>query len=925
MIKEKYYWLNEDSVKFLEQGYLRQGQSPINRIEEIAATAEKILGVKGFAAKFTDYMSRGFYSLSTPVWMNFGNERGNPISCFNSHISDSIEAFLTKQAEVGMMTKVGGGTSGYFGDVRPRGSEISTGGAAEGAVRCMELFDNVAKIISQGSARRGSFAAYLPIDHGDFDEFMKIRSEGHSIQEMSIGVTIPDGWMQSMVDGDKDKRRRWGSVIKKRSETGYPYVFFTDNANNQAPQVYKDKGYKINASNLCVIGDQRVVSSLGLLTAKELYEIGEDIQLFDNDKIINSSPMKLIEKDAHVFKITLENGMSHTVTSYHKIAVFDRIIQKSGNPQEVLIKNVACEDLKIGDSVAIQTNKGMFGDNNMPKEAFLLGLYQADGTQHKDLIMLDLWENDFDLLEEVQSYHDYVCDRYNTQISPYDNRTYDNPKFFDCVVREGSDSKKRLCGKALKKALNFEKGYVPDWIWSSDEETQWQYIRGLYYADGTAFKSKSSGEPIQISLASINKEFLSELQIILANLGMQSSIRILRNSGQTLLPDGRGGSKYYETKDCFRLIIGNKNDALVFDENTNFLKRKNIIIEDREYRNNTKKFYKVQSIEYVGKEDVYCVTVDSEEHHWVCNGFVTHNCSEIFLPSSENESFVCCLSSLNLLWWDEIEKTDAVETMTMFLDAVMTEFIEKTKNSRLMEAAHNFAKNHRALGMGVLGYHSYLQSKMIAWESVGAHLENVAIFSEIRKRADKASEELAALFGEPDVLKGYGRRNTTTLAIAPTTSSSFILGQVSPSIEPLNSNYFVKNLAKGQFTFRNPKLEEVLESKGKNDKTTWKSILIHGGSVQHLDFFTEHEKSVFKTFAELSQKEVIIHAAQRQTYVDQGQSLNLMIPAGTKPKEINELMIFAWEQGIKSLYYQRSSNPSQDLARSILTCSSCES
>ena len=550
MIKEKYYWLNEDSIKFLEQGYLREGQSPIERIEEIANTAQKILGIEGFAAKFVDYMSRGFYSLSTPVWMNFGNERGNPISCFNSHISDSIEAFLTKQAEVGMMTKVGGGTSGYFGDIRSRGSKISTGGVAEGAVRCMELFDNVAKIISQGSARRGSFAAYLPIDHGDFDEFMKIRSDGHSIQEMSIGVTVPDGWMQSMIDGDKEKRRRWGSVIKKRSETGYPYIFFTDNANNQAPQVYKDKEYKINASNLC---------------------------------------------------------------------------------------------------------------------------------------------------------------------------------------------------------------------------------------------------------------------------------------------------------------------------------------------------------------------------------------SEIFLPSSKDESFVCCLSSLNLLLWDEIEKTDAVETMVMFLDAVMTEFIEKTKDNRLMEAAHNFAKNHRALGMGVLGYHSYLQSKMIAWESMDAHFENIAIFSEIRKRADKTSEELATMFGEPEVLKGYGRRNTTTLAIAPTTSSSFILGQVSPSIEPLNSNYFVKNLAKGQFTYRNPKLEEVLESKGKNDKETWKSILIHGGSVQHLDFFTEHEKNVFKTFAELSQKEVVIHAAQRQVYIDQGQSLNLMIPAGTKPKEVNELTIFAWEQGVKSLYYQRSSNPSQDLARSILTCSSCES
>jgi ribonucleoside-diphosphate reductase alpha chain len=251
MTREKYYWLNEDSIKFLEQGYLREGQSPIDRIQEIANTAQKILGIEGFADKFIDYMSRGFYSLSTPVWMNFGNDRGNPISCFNSHIGDSVEDFLTKQAEVGMMTKVGGGTSGYFGDIRPRGSKISTGGVAEGSVRCMELFDNVAKIISQGSARRGSFAAYLPIDHGDFDEFMKIRSEGHSIQEMSIGVTIPDGWMQSMKDGDKEKRRRWAAVIKKRSETGYPYIFFTDNANKNAPQVYKDKGYKINASNLC--------------------------------------------------------------------------------------------------------------------------------------------------------------------------------------------------------------------------------------------------------------------------------------------------------------------------------------------------------------------------------------------------------------------------------------------------------------------------------------------------------------------------------------------------------------------------------------------------------------------------------------------------------------------------------------------------
>jgi ribonucleoside-diphosphate reductase alpha chain len=549
MTREDYYWLNEDSIKFLERGYLKEGQTALERIEEISKTAEKILGIKGFAKKFQGYMAKGYYSLATPVWMNFGNKRGNPISCFNSYVGDSIENFLIKQAEVGMMTKVGGGTSGYFGDIRPRGSKISTGGVAEGAVRCMELFDTVTSIVSQGSARRGSFAAYLPIDHDDFDEFMKIRSEGHPIQDMSIGVCVSDEWMKSMLEGDKEKRRRWGAIIKKRTETGYPYVFFTDNANNNKPQVYKDKGYDIKSSNLC---------------------------------------------------------------------------------------------------------------------------------------------------------------------------------------------------------------------------------------------------------------------------------------------------------------------------------------------------------------------------------------SEIFLPSSADESFVCCLSSLNLLWWEEIKDTDAVETMVMFLDAVMSEFIEKNADSNLMKAAYNFAKNHRALGMGVLGYHSYLQSKMIAWESMDAHFENLEIFSEIRKRADKATEELAQMFGEPEVLKGYGRRNTTTLAVAPTTSSAFILGQVSPSIEPLNSNYFVKNLAKGKFTYKNPHLIELLKSKDKNTKDVWKDILSHGGSVQHLDFLTQEERDIFKTFAEISQKEIIVQAAQRGNYIDQGQSLNVMIPAGTKPKEINQLMIFAWEQGIKSLYYQRSSNPSQDLARSIMNCKSCE-
>lgn len=547
--EESFYWLNKHARLFLERGYLEEGVKPEDRYRQIANNAEKILKIQGFSNKFYDYLSKGFYSLSTPVITNFGNKRGLPVSCYSSYVGDNMESILTKTAEVGIMSKLGGGTSGYFGDLRPRGAKISVGGESSGAVHFMEIFDKIADVISQGSARRGSFAAYLPIEHSDIEEFLQIRSEGHPIQNMSIGVTVTDNFMKDMIEGDKEKRRIWAKVIQKRFETGYPYIMFTDTVNKNAPKVYKDKKLKIKNSNLC---------------------------------------------------------------------------------------------------------------------------------------------------------------------------------------------------------------------------------------------------------------------------------------------------------------------------------------------------------------------------------------SEITLQTDEENSFVCVLSSLNLLHWDEIKETDAVETLIYFLDAVNEEFINKTENTKYMEAAHNFAKNQRALGMGVLGWHSYLQSKMIAFESLQAKLVNTEIWKAIRQRADKATEELAEKFGEPELLKGYKRRNVTTLAVAPTTSSSFILGQVSPSIEPLNSNYFVKNLAKGKFTYKNPYLKEILKKHDKNNDETWKSILIRGGSVQHLDFLSKEEKDVFKTFGEISQKEIVIQAAQRQKYIDQAQSLNLMVPPTTSPKEINTLLIEGWELGVKTFYYQRSANPAQELARSILTCSSCE-
>ncbi len=300
-------------------------------------------------------------------------------------------------------------------------------------------------------------------------------------------------------------------------------------------------------------------------------------------------------------------------------------------------------------------------------------------------------------------------------------------------------------------------------------------------------------------------------------------------------------------------------------------------------------------------------------------------CAEIALPVNEYESFVCCLSSMNLELYDEWKDTNAIELAVWFLDAVMEEFIQKSEGVEYMERTHHFAKRHRALGLGVMGYHAYLQKNSIPFESFEAKQFNSSFFKSLKEQSYQASENLAKEYGEPEVLKGYGRRNTTLMAIAPTTSSSSILGQTSAGIEPYSSNYYKAGLAKGNFIRKNKFLKAVLEEKGLNTDEIWHSIMMKHGSVQHLNELTDHEKNVFKTFREISPKEIIVQASIRQKFIDQSQSLNLNIPPQVPVKEVNALMIEAWQLGIKSLYYQRSVSVAQELVNNFKECVSCAS
>jgi ribonucleoside-diphosphate reductase alpha chain len=306
---------------------------------------------------------------------------------------------------------------------------------------------------------------------------------------------------------------------------------------------------------------------------------------------------------------------------------------------------------------------------------------------------------------------------------------------------------------------------------------------------------------------------------------------------------------------------------------------------------------------------------------------MTNICSEIVLHTDESHSFVCCLSSLNLAKYNEWKDTNIVYDAIWFLDGVLEEFIQKAKGKIGFENAIRSAEKGRAIGLGVLGWHTYLQENNIPFDSLPAQFETRRIFSTIMVETERASMDLAEVYGEPLWCVGTGMRNTHLRAIAPTVSNSKLSGNISPGVEPWAANVFTEQSAKGTFIRKNPTLEKLLRKKGKNDKEVWDKILEDGGSVQDLDFLNEDEKDVFKTFKEINQLELVKQAGIRQMFIDQSVSLNLAFPSEASPKWINKVHMEAWKRGIKTLYYMRTESVLRgDIAAKALdeNCMSCD-
>ena len=314
---------------------------------------------------------------------------------------------------------------------------------------------------------------------------------------------------------------------------------------------------------------------------------------------------------------------------------------------------------------------------------------------------------------------------------------------------------------------------------------------------------------------------------------------------------------------------------------------------------------------------------------------MTNICSEIALHTDESHSFVCCLSSLNLARYEEWKDTNLIHDAIWFLDGVMEEFIQRAKGLRGFENTIRSAQKGRALGLGVLGWHTYLQEKGIPFEGLLSQFETRKIFSQIKIESERASRSLAEIYGEPLWCVGTGMRNTHLRAIAPTVSNSKLSGNVSPGIEPWAANVFTEQSAKGTFIRKNPTLEQVLEDNGLNTSDIWNKILIDGGSVQDIKELDDvlignHSipvKEVFRTFKEINQLELVNQAGLRQQYVDQSVSLNLAFPSEATPKWLNKVHYEAWKSGVKTLYYTRTESVLRgDIAQQAMNedCLACD-
>lgn len=867
----------------LKDSYMMDGeQDPQDRFEFIC----NMFGSNPeHAQRLYNYASNHWLSYSTPI-LSFGRTKnGLPISCYLNYLEDSSEGLVNTLSETNWLSMLGGGVGIHIGI---RGVDDKS----TGVMPHLKLYEASSLAFRQGKTRRGSYAAYLDISHPDIVQFLEMRKPtgDPNLRTLNLnhGINIPDKFMQiienCMNDPNYDDsweliqpnngrvveivsaKDLWQKILEIRANTGEPYLWFIDTANKAVPEFQKKLGLKNHGSNLCVAPETEILTDNGYKVISGLE--GQVINVWNGTEFSEV----IIQKtgtNAPVVTVTLDNGMSLDCTQYHKF-----YIKNSYSKPEVI---TAASDLRVGDKVAKALYPVIDGFDELYL-AYQNGFFTGDGCEYNGDNIVYLYGQKRKLIDYFLPYASYH------------------------TVQEKQDREVLYIPNLKPKFL------VPSCKYSISSRITW--LAGLLDADGTIARA---GDSQTIQLASVNLPFLKEVQKLLHTLGCSSTIKLARAAGIYKLPKNNGTNELgdYSCKEVYRILISGAAIMQLIDLGIKFNR---LELTNHKPDRDATRFAKVVSIIDKGRTcDTYCFN-EPIKHKGIFNGILTGNCSEISLVTSPERTAVCCLSSVNLEYYDDWKSNSQfIPDVLEMLDNVIEYFINHAPDA--ISKARYSAYRERSVGIGVLGFHAYLQKRRVSFESALAKSINLQIFKSIRSQLDLANENLAkSRLPCPDAAEsGIIKRNSHVMAIAPTASASIIMGNTSPSIEPYAANVYRQDTVSGAYINKNRQFTEFLENYAIANELDsdwvsdqWESIIANKGSIQHLEWVDDYSKQVFKTAREIDPEWIISHACDRQEHIDQAQSVNIYIDPKIHVKRLHMLHFMAWKHGLKGLYYCRS-------------------
>lgn len=858
ILRDRYLWRDaEGDITETPEQLLRRVANHVAGAEQTQADREK------YAELFYDLMARLDFLPNSPTLMNAGRPapHGQLSACFVVGIEDSMESICEALRKQMLIHKTGGGTGFNFSKLRPKNSTVnSTNGKASGPVSFMRLFDLSTDVVQQGGMRRGANMAILSVSHPDIREFISCKDAEGVITNFNLSVGIPDAFMEkALTSKDSSERQLLWEIAEHAWKTGDPGIIFMDtlNENNPCPQLGRIEG-----TNPCVTGDTPILTDKGYRRIKDC--VGEGIFVWNGESFSGVVP-RVTGENQEVMTLTFSDGSELTCTPYHNFFIQEGFAQRGKQ------KKIEARELKIGDRLCKTHYPLVEGTERSmtPSEAYVNGFFSGDGT---------------------------VCTDGHKQLRLYDKKR----ALVDFFAQYGSigDRERDPINVSLGRMKNLRPKF---WIPNNEVlDNRLAWLAGLVDADG--HRNSADGS---ISIASIHRDFLLDIRLMLNTCGVPSSVLPLSNARETLLPDGKGDKKLYPCQECYRLIISaahiKKLMAMGF-------KTKRVDLTDIRPNRNAGRFVKVVRIERKGEiaDKVYCFN-EPHRHAGMFNGILTGNCSEAGILANE----ACNLGSINLAHmvtprgtfdWGRLR--DTVILAVRFLDDVID------VNQYPLPEIDAAVKRTRKIGLGVMGWADLLYKLRIPYDSQEAVKLAGEIMEHIQALGHLQSGELGIQRGIPEACFHLRRRNATVTCIAPTGTIA-LLANCSSGIEPIFSNHYTRKVRLNDGTIV--------------DKDMFSDAYME--LVNDMTVSDEDVERIAKTAYTVSPEYHLYHTAAFQRYTDLGVSKTINMPAETTVEDVFNVYVAAWRQHLKGVtIYRNGSRGSQVLTESALPpvrCTNC--